>query len=216
MLRIHFMQLWFKQSDPRMEALIDESESVRLFAGIELGSEAVPDESTIFRFLHLLEQYRLAEQRFDRVGRDLEQRGLLVRCITIVDATRMAVPPLTKNQTQARDPDMSQTRKGSQWSFGMKIHIGTDPSASSIPRWPRPPRSMTRKCWRTACTVRSGQSLGTTSMPSRSAVAATPDAGCAGRWRRKRNVANLCRIKIGCSTAGTMRCALTLSMCPLW
>lgn len=127
MLRIHFMQLWFNQSDPGMEDLIYESESVRRFAGIELGQDAVPDESTILRFRHLLEQHGLAEQLFARVGRYLEQRGLLVRSGTIVDATLIAAPPSTKNQAQARDPEMSQTRKGNQWYFGMKMHIGTDP-----------------------------------------------------------------------------------------
>ena len=128
MLRIHFMQLWFNQSDPGMEDLIYESESVRRFAGIELGQDAVPDESTILRFRHLLEQHGLAEQLFARVGRYLEQRGLLVRSGTIVDATLIAAPPSTKNQAQARDPEMSQTRKGNQWYFGMKMHIGTDPA----------------------------------------------------------------------------------------
>ena len=127
MLRIHFMQLWFNQSDPGMEDLIYESESVRRFAGIELGKDAVPDESTILRFRHLLEQHDLAKELFDRVGRYLEQRGLLLRSGTIVDATLIAAPPSTKNQAQARDPDMSQTKKGNQWYFGMKMHIGTDP-----------------------------------------------------------------------------------------
>ncbi len=127
MLRIHFMQLWFNQSDPGMEDLIYESESVRRFAGIELGQDAVPDESTILRFRHLLEQHDLAEELFDRVGRYLEGRGLLVRSGTIVDATLIAAPPSTKNQAKARDPDMSQTQKGNQWYFGMKMHIGTDP-----------------------------------------------------------------------------------------
>ena len=86
-----------------MEDLIYESESVRRFAGIEPGEETVPDESTILRFRHLLEQHGLAEQLFDRVGRYLEQRGLLVRSGTIVDATLIAALPSTKNQAQARD-----------------------------------------------------------------------------------------------------------------
>jgi transposase, IS5 family len=127
MLRIHLMQLWFNQSDPGMEDLLYESESVRRFAGIELGRDAVPDESTILRFRHLLEQHELAAQLFDRVGRYLERRGLLLRSGSIVDATLIAAPPSTKNQDRARDPDMSQTKKGNQWYFGMKMHIGTDP-----------------------------------------------------------------------------------------
>lgn len=126
MLRIHFMQLWFNQSDPGMEDLIYESESVRRFAGIELGVEPVPDESTILRFRHTLEQHRLAEKLFDRVGRHLEQRGLLLRSGSIVDATLIAAPPSTKNRSHQRDPEMSQTKKGNQWYFGMKMHIGTD------------------------------------------------------------------------------------------
>lgn len=126
MLRIHLMQLWFNQSDPGMEDLLYESESVRRFAGIELGVDVVPDESTILRFRHMLERHELAAQLFDRVGRYLEQRGLLLRSGTIVDATLIAAPPSTKNQDQARDPEMSQTKKGNQWYFGMKMHIGTD------------------------------------------------------------------------------------------
>ncbi|HVA56219.1 MAG TPA: IS5 family transposase [Gammaproteobacteria bacterium] len=126
MLRIHFMQLWFNQSDPGMEDLIYESESVRRFAGVELGIDAVPDESTILRFRHTLERHGLAEQLFDRVGRHLEQRGLLLRSGSIVDATLIAAPPSTKNKSHQRDPEMSQTKKGNQWYFGMKMHIGTD------------------------------------------------------------------------------------------
>jgi len=126
MLRIHFMQLWFNQSDPGMEDLIYESESVRRFAGIELGVEPVPDESTILRFRHTLEGHCLAEKLFDRVGRHLEQRGLLLRSGSIVDATLIAAPPSTKNKSHQRDPEMSQTKKGNQWYFGMKMHIGTD------------------------------------------------------------------------------------------
>ena len=126
MLRIYLMQLWFNPSDPGMEDRIYERESVRRFAGIELGEETGPDESTIVRFRHLLEQHELAEQLFDHVGRDLEQRGLLVRSGTIVDATRIATPPSTQHRAQARDPDMTQTKQGNAWSFGMKMHIGTD------------------------------------------------------------------------------------------
>lgn len=126
MLRVHFMQLWFNQSDPGMEDLIYESESVRRFADIELGRDAVPDETTILRFRHLLEQHDLAQELFDRVGRYLERRGLILRGGTIVDATLIAAPPSTKNREHRRDPDMTQSKKGNQWYFGMKMHIGTD------------------------------------------------------------------------------------------
>jgi IS5 family transposase len=126
MLRIYFMQQWFNLSDPAMEDALYDSESMRRFAGIELVDDAIPDESTILRFRHLLERHGLTEQLFALVRGLLEQKRLLLRSGTIVDATIIEAPPSTKNEAQARDPEMKQTRKGPNWHFGMKAHVGTD------------------------------------------------------------------------------------------
>jgi IS5 family transposase len=127
MLRIYFLQQWFNLSDPQAEDAICDSESMRRFARVELGDEVVPDESTILRFRHLLECYRLTQTIFDAVHGLLEERRLLLRSGTIVDATIIAAPSSTKNATASRDPEMKQTRKGRNWHFGMKLHIGADP-----------------------------------------------------------------------------------------
>jgi transposase, IS5 family len=126
MLRIYFLQQWFNLSDPQAEDAIYDSESMRRFARVELGDEVVPDESTILRFRHLLEQHGLTEAIFAAVRDLLEERRLLVRSGTIVDATIIAAPSSTKNASAARDPEMKQTRKGRTWYFGMKLHVGAD------------------------------------------------------------------------------------------
>jgi transposase, IS5 family len=126
MLRIYFLQQWFNLSDPQAEDAIYDSESMRRFARVELGDEVVPDETTILRFRHLLEQHQLTGAIFEAIGGWLEARGLLLRSGTIVDATIIAAPSSTKNATATRDPEMKQTRKGRNWHFGMKLHIGTD------------------------------------------------------------------------------------------
>jgi len=126
MLRIYFMQQWFNLSDPAMEDSLYDSESMRRFAGIDLTADLVPDETTILRFRHLLEKHRLTEALFAEVRQLLEEKKLLLKSGTIVDATIIAAPPSTKNAAQARDPEMKQTRKGKQWHFGMKLHVGTD------------------------------------------------------------------------------------------
>jgi len=128
MLRIYFMQQWFNLSDPAAEDALYDSESMRRFAGIELVDDAVPDESTILRFRHLLERHQLTEQIFALVRGLLEQKRLLLKSGTIVDATIIEAPPSTKNEAKARDPEMKQARKGKSWHFGMKAHVGTDPN----------------------------------------------------------------------------------------
>jgi len=126
MLRIYFMQNWFNLSDPAAEDALYDSESMRRFAGIELAEDAVPDETTILRFRHLLEKHHLTEAIFAQIRSLLEQKRLLLKSGTIVDATIIAAPPSTKNAEQARDPEMHQTKKGKDWHFGMKAHVGTD------------------------------------------------------------------------------------------
>lgn len=126
MLRIYFMQQWFNLSDPAMEDALYDSESMRRFAAIELIDDAIPDESTILRFRHLLERHQLTQKLFELVRRLLEEKRLLLKSGTIVDATIIEAAPSTKNEAKARDPEMHQARKGKEWHFGMKAHIGTD------------------------------------------------------------------------------------------
>lgn len=126
MLRIYFLQIWFNLSDPAAEEAIYDSESMRRFARVELSEDKVPDETTILRFRHLLEQHELTKAIFERINGLLEGKGLLLRSGTIVDATIIAAPSSTKNGTESRDPEMKQTRKGNNWHLGMKVHVGTD------------------------------------------------------------------------------------------
>ena len=126
MLRIYFVQQWFDLSDPAAEDAIYDSESIRRFVGVELGEDDVPDESTILRFRHLLEKHDLTKAIFAEVGELLEEKRLLVKSGTIVDATIISAPSSTKNREGKRDPEMRQTKKGNTWYFGMKVHVGTD------------------------------------------------------------------------------------------
>ena len=126
MLRIYFMQQWFNLSDPQAEDALYDIEPMRRFAGIELAEDIIPDETTILRFRHLLEQHRLTEAIFTEVRSLLEKRGLLLKSGTIVDATIISAPSSTKNEKGERDPEMHQTFKGKGWHFGMKVHVGTD------------------------------------------------------------------------------------------
>ncbi len=126
MLRIYFLQQWYGLSDPAMEDALYDIESMRRFAGIDLEGDAVPDETTILHFRHLLEKHNLTKGLFEGINRHLSARGLLVREGTIVDATIINAPSSTKNREKKRDPEMKQTKKGNQWYFGMKAHVGTD------------------------------------------------------------------------------------------
>jgi len=120
MLRIYLLQQWFDLSDPGAEEALYDSAALRGFAGIDLGREPVPDETTICKFRHRLERHDLGRALFDRVQQHLASRGVAVSRGTIVDATIIHAPASTKNAAQARDPEMHQTRKGKQWYFGMK------------------------------------------------------------------------------------------------
>ena len=126
MLRIHFLQHWFNLADFACEEALYDSASLRRFAGIDLGRESVPDATTLLKFRHLLEQHQLGERLFSEVGRVLQDSGMTLKTGTIVDATIIAAPSSTKNADKLRDPEMHQTRKGKQWYFGMKLHIGAD------------------------------------------------------------------------------------------
>ena len=132
MLRIYFLQQWFNLSDPGVEEALYASAVMRDFAGIDLGREAAPDETTICRFRHLLEAHDLGRRLFEEAHRHLEANGLKVSTGTIVDATIIHAPSSTKNASKTRDPEMHQTRKGNQWYFGMKAHIGVDSKTKII------------------------------------------------------------------------------------
>ena len=126
MLRIYFLQHWFNLSDPAAEEALYDSAALRRFAGVDLGRAAAPDETTILNFRHLLERHDLCGAMLEAVNHYLESRGIRIGTGTIVDATIIHAPSSTKNATGTRDPEMHQTRKGNQWFFGMKAHIGMD------------------------------------------------------------------------------------------
>ena len=126
MLRIHLLQHWYGYSDPGMEEALHDIPALRRFAGLDAGESRMPDETTILNFRHLLEAHQLAESLFQEVVSLLTDQGLILREGTIVDATLIAAPPSTKNQARQRDPEMTSSKKGNQWHFGMKAHIGVD------------------------------------------------------------------------------------------
>jgi transposase, IS5 family len=131
MLRVHLMQNWFSLSDPAMEEALYEIASMRVFAHLSL-TQAIPDETTILNFRHLLEQNDLAPEILRVVNAHLARKGLLLKRGSIVDATIIAAPSSTKNATGERDPEMHQTKKGNQWHFGMKAHIGVDADSGLV------------------------------------------------------------------------------------
>lgn len=132
MLRIYFLQQWYGLADEALEDALYDSQALRGFAGIDLAVDAVPDATTVLHFRHWLERHELTKALFQEVGAMLEERGLLMRRGSIVDATIIAAPPSTKNQQKARDPEMHQTKKGNQWHFGMKAHIGVDVASGVV------------------------------------------------------------------------------------
>lgn len=131
MLRVHLMQNWFTLSDPAMEEALYETASMRRFAALKL-SEPIPDETTILNFRHMLEEYDLAQDILKQVNALLARKGLLLKRGSIVDATIIAAPSSTKNSSGERDPEMHQTKKGNQWHFGMKAHIGVDADSGLV------------------------------------------------------------------------------------
>jgi IS5 family transposase len=126
MLRVYFLQQWFALSDPGVEDALYESPVLRRFAGIDLGRAPAPDETTILNFRHLLEEHELCGEMLDAVSHYLQSRGIRITTGTIVDATIIHAPSSTKNEKKERDPEMHRTKKGNQWYFGMKAHIGVD------------------------------------------------------------------------------------------
>jgi IS5 family transposase len=132
MLRIYFLQQWFNLSDPGVEEALYESSVLRRFTGVDLGRAAAPDETTICRFRHLLEKHELGGAMLERVNEHLATKGIKIATGTIVDATIIHAPSSTKNEKKERDPAMRQTRKGNQWYFGLKAHIGMDSNENVV------------------------------------------------------------------------------------
>src|SRR6202140_356335 len=132
MLRMYFLQQWFNLSDPGVEEALYDSVVMRDFVGIDLGQEPVPDETTMCKFRHLLEEHGLGGEMLEAVNLHLEGKGERITTGTIVDATIIHAPSSTKNREQKRDPEMHQTRKGKQWYFGMKAHVGVDSKTKII------------------------------------------------------------------------------------
>src|ERR1022692_3714809 len=126
MLRTYFLQQWFNLSDPGVEEALYESAALRRFVGVDLGVAPAPDETTVCRFRHLLEKHDLGEEMLEAVNHHLEAKGIRITTGTIVDATIIHAPSSTKNSSGERDPEMHQTKKGNQWYFGLKAHIGVD------------------------------------------------------------------------------------------
>jgi len=132
MLRIYCLQQWYHLSDPGAEEALYDIQSMRAFAGLDLGRDAIPDETTILNFRHLLERHDLTKAIFSAVAEHLAAKGELLRGGTIVDATLIAASPSTKNKAGKRDPEMTQSKKGNQWYFGMKAHIGVDAESGLV------------------------------------------------------------------------------------
>ena len=133
MLRVYFLQQWYSLADEALEDALYDSQALRTFVGIDLGGgEAVPDATTLLHFRHLLERHELTKAIFTEVSALLSERGILLREGTLVDATIIAAAPSTKNKQKARDPEMHQTRKGQQWYFGMKAHVGVDAASGVV------------------------------------------------------------------------------------
>ena len=132
MLRIYCLQQWYNLSDPGAEEALYDIHSMRAFCGLELGRDAIPDETTILNFRHLLECYELTKAVFAAVVEHLEARGAVLRGGTIVDATLIAASPSTKNRAGKRDPEMRSSKKGNQWYFGMKTHVGVDAKSGLV------------------------------------------------------------------------------------
>jgi IS5 family transposase len=132
MLKIYFLQHWFNLSDPAVEEALYDSRAMRAFVGIDLGHEPAPDETTVCKFRHLLEVHDLGERLFAAVREYLQAQGMKINTGTIVDATIINAPSSTKNQDKQRDPEMHQSKKGKQWYFGMKAHIGVDSKTKLI------------------------------------------------------------------------------------
>ena len=132
MLRIYFLQQCFNLSDPGVEEALYESSVLRRFVSVDPGRVAAPDETTIYRFRHLMEKHELGGAMLDQVNEHLASKGIKIATGTIVDATIIHVPSSIKNRASERDPAIRQVKKGKQWHFGLKAHIGVDSKTNVV------------------------------------------------------------------------------------
>ena len=132
MLRLYLLQVWYHLSDEGLEDAVYDSQALRQFSRINLATESVPDATTLLKFRHLLEQHKLTEKMLGQLKQTLSNRGVLMKEGTIVDATILEAPSSTKNEQNSRDPEMHQTKKGKDWHFGMKAHIGVDAGSGLV------------------------------------------------------------------------------------
>lgn len=132
MLRLYLLQVWYHLSDEGLEDAVYDSQALRQFSRINLSIESVPDATTLLKFRHLLEKHKLTEKMFGQLKQSLSERGVLMKEGTIVDATILEAPSSTKNEQNSRDPEMHQTKKGKDWHFGMKAHIGVDAGSGLV------------------------------------------------------------------------------------
>jgi IS5 family transposase len=132
MLRMYCLQQWYGLADEALEDALYDSQALRDFVGIDLSRESVPDATTLLKFRRLLNDNNLTKALFDEINAHLGEKGLLMRAGTIVDATIIAAPSSTKNEDKARDPEMHQSKKGNEWYFGMKAHIGVDADSGLV------------------------------------------------------------------------------------
>jgi len=208
MLRIHCLQLWRNLSDPTMEEELHERPLYRRFVGLD-GAARLPDETTILRFRHLLEKHELAPQVLAAINATLAQQGLMLKTGTVVDATIIAAPSSTKNKDGERDPEMHQTKKGNQWHFGMKAHIGVDAESGLVhtvvgtaanvndvtqaaasccmARRPMPGAMRATRAWTSARSSRTARCAGKSPCGRASAAPLIPSASCISCWRRRRS-----------------------------
>jgi IS5 family transposase len=198
MLRIYFLQQWYGLADEALEDALYDSQSLRSFAGIALNREAVPDATTILHFRHWLERHELTKALFAEVNSLLEERGLLLRHGTIVEPTILAAPPSTKNKAKARDPEMHQTKKGNQWHFGMKAHIGVDVASGLVHTLtgtaPTRPISTRPRC---SCTGTRKRCSPMPATPGRTSGSTWPTARCRGTSRSSAASSRPCQKRCG-------------------
>ena len=182
LLRIHFMQQWFTLSDPAMEEALHDMPLFRDFAGLGGWDDRLPDESTILRFRHVLEKHKLAERILATVNLLLGAKGLMLRSGTVVDATLISAPSSTKNASGERDPEMRQSKKGQQWFFGMKAHIGVD--ADSVWSTPCAAHRATSTMWSKPTVCCTGKRRMSSLMLATKARTngQTPKTMCSGMW----------------------------------
>jgi IS5 family transposase len=216
MLRVYFVQQWYGLGDEAVEDAFYDSQALRGFAGIDLTRDAIPDATRVLHFRHWLDRHDLTKRLFDEVTAMLEERGLLMRRGTIVDATMITAPPSTQNKEKSRDPEMHQTKKGNQWHFGMRAHIGVDVASGLCTRLPGlPPTKPTLRSRPSYCTGKKRMSSVMPATPGRTSGRSLPTTRYRGTSRSgaasSRHYRKACGNSWNRSRERFLRCALSSS-----